>query len=54
MFRPPQLTTLAPGEVYRPAGTVWMVAAGGTSGGRAEWERTIEIIDRTVRKGEQE
>ena len=49
VFTPLSPTTLAPGEKYVPNGTVWMVALGGTSGGRKAWDAIVKELSRDLK-----
>ena len=49
VFTPLSPVTLAPGEKYVPNGTVWMVALGGTSGGRQAWDTAVKELARDLK-----
>ena len=48
VFTPLAPATLTPGEKYVPNGTVWMVALGGTSGGRKAWDAVVKELSRDL------
>jgi hypothetical protein len=49
IFTPLSPVMLAPGEKYVPNGTVWMVALGGTSGGRQAWDAALKELARDLK-----
>ncbi len=45
MYKPPEPVVLAPGASCDPDGTVWIVAAGGASGGVEAWQGVLKTLE---------